>query len=437
MATNCQRFLGLPGSSFRVFANSIQPPANNRGFRKHLRILKLEGEKMEEIAICEPTPTEKRRKKGRHGLGHVYQHRANWWLDARVKGTRHRVKLGPVKLLEKREARVIAESKIKEMLMPKPEPIKGVLPFSEFAEKFVAMSVETKRGREQYAGKKPDQTPFKWACEFFGSMLLKDINTIRVEEFRSHLLTKRVGKHFLKNASVNRYISLLRASLYWGMSRGDIASNPVAELNTIMLHEPEAPTRVLEEGNEESKLISALPAWLRLIAIFALQTGARRGDILNLTWEAVRPESLEFCETKDGEKRSVELNSVAKSILKALGPINKPKAFVFAPDVPRKTLISRVRREWKAALKKSGIPKLRFHDLRHTVFSRLIEKGEDIETVRDLAGHASIKTTQRYLHSNDRRKKKAIEKLAGDFGHYVPNAAEESLEQIAANITVQ
>jgi integrase len=392
---------------------------------------------MEEITISETTVTEKRRNKGRHGLGHVYKHRANWWLDARIKGTRHRVKLGPVKLLEKREARMIAESKIKELLMPKAEPIKGNLQFSVFAERFVAMSVETKRGWEQYAGKKPDQTPFKHAAEFFGSTLLKDINTTRVEEFRSCLLNKRVGKRFLKNASVNRYISMLRAALYWGMSRGDISSNPVAELNTIMLHEPEAPTRVLEEGSEESKFISALPAWLRLIAIFALQTGARRGDILNLAWEAVRPESLEFCETKDGEKRSVELNSVAKSILKALGPSNKPEAFVFAPDVPRKTLISRVRREWKTALKKSGIARLRFHDLRHTALSRLIEKGEDLETVRDLAGHASIKTTQRYLHSNDRRKKKAIEKLAGDFGRYMPTATEEPLADLDSNATIQ
>jgi hypothetical protein len=57
--------------------------------------------------------------------------------------------------------------------------------------------------------------------------------------------------------------------------------------------------------------------------------------------------------------------------------------------------------------------------------------------VRDLAGHASIKTTQRYLHSNDRRKKKAIEKLAGNFGIYMPETAEELLEDIAANITVQ
>jgi integrase len=391
---------------------------------------------MEEITLTEAAPAEKRRNKGRHGLGHVYKHRANWWLDARIKGIRHRVKLGPVKLLEKREARVIAESKIKEMLMPKPEPIKGNLLFSVFAERFVAMSAETKRGWEQYAGKKPNQTPFKHASEFFGSTLLKDIDTTRVEEFRSYLLNKRVGKRFLKNASANRYISMLRAALYWGMSRGDIASNPVAELNTVMLHEPEAPTRVLEEGNEEAKFISALPAWLRLIAIFALQTGARRGDILNLTWEAVRSESLEFCETKDGEKRSVELNSVAKSILKALGPSNKSEAFVFASDVPRKTLISRVRREWRAALKKSGIPKLRFHDLRHTALSRLIEKGEDIETVRDLAGHASLKTTQRYLHSNDRRKKIAVEKLVGDFECYLPNATEEA-RVTASNAVVQ
>jgi integrase len=235
------------------------------------------------------------------------------------------------------------------------------------------------------------------------------------------LLIQKVAKHSLKNASVNRNISLLRAALYWGMSRGDVASNPVAELNRRMLHEPEAPTRVLEEGAEESKLMSELPASLRLMAIFALQTGARRGDLLNLTWEAVRTESVEFCETKDGEKRSVEPNSVAKSILKALGPDNKPKSFVFASDTPRKTLVSCIRREWKAAIKKSGIPRLRFHDLRHTALSRLVEKGEDIETVREIAGHASLKTTQRYLHSNDRRKKLAVEKLAGDFGRYMPN----------------
>jgi len=382
-------------------------------------------------------PSPRRRSKGQHGLGHIYQHRSSWWLDVRIKGKRNRVKLGPIKLLEKREARQIAEAKVKALLMPKAEPIKGEIRFSEFAKRFVAMSAETKRGWARYAGKNPDATPLKYAFRFFGESPLREISTTRVEEFRSYLLTRRVDKRCLKNASVNRNISLLRAAFYWAMSLGDAALNPVAELNKKMLHEPPAPTRVLEEGDEEGKLIGALPAWLRLMAIFALQTGGRRGDLLNLTWEAVRPESVEFCETKDGEKRSVELNSVAKAILGALGPNSKPKAFVFAPDVPRKTLVSRIRREWNRAVRISGIPKLRFHDLRHTALSRLVEKGEDIETVRELAGHASLKTTQRYLHSNDRRKKQAVEKLAGDFGRYIPSAPPESLEQLPANATIQ
>jgi integrase len=51
--------------------------------------------------------------------------------------------------------------------------------------------------------------------------------------------------------------------------------------------------------------------------------------------------------------------------------------------------------------------------LRHTFASRLIEKGADIETVRDLLGHHSITITQRYIHSNNDRKKAAVELLNG------------------------
>jgi hypothetical protein len=42
-----------------------------------------------------------------------------------------------------------------------------------------------------------------------------------------------------------------------------------------------------------------------------------------------------------------------------------------------------------------------------------------------------------YLHSNDRRKKHAIEKLAGDFGRYMPTETEEPLEKINPNATIQ
>jgi len=55
---------------------------------------------------------------------------------------------------------------------------------------------------------------------------------------------------------------------------------------------------------------------------------------------------------------------------------------------------------------------MRFHDLRHTFATRLVERGIDVETLRELLGHSSIMTTQRYLHSTFERKRNAVEILS-------------------------
>ena len=52
------------------------------------------------------------------------------------------------------------------------------------------------------------------------------------------------------------------------------------------------------------------------------------------------------------------------------------------------------------------------HLIRHTVATRLLGGGVDIETVRDVLGHADVSTTALYLHSSDQRKKAAAAKLA-------------------------
>ncbi len=386
-----------------------------------------------ETTICRAV-----RSKGRHGLGHVYKHRANWWLDLTHEGKRHRTKIGPIRLLEKREARQIADGKIRELMLPKLAPETGTTPFSDFAKKFVAWASETKRSWVRYRGKPAGDTPLGYAVNFFDDTPLKDITPNHVEDFRLHLLNVSVGRRRLKRASVNRYVSLLRHALYWAIQNGELDKNPVAALNKKMLDEEQAPTRVLEEGEEQKKLLEAMPAWLRLMAIFCLQTAARRGELVNLTWESLHPESVELCETKDGRKRSIRLSPDAKAILILLRPRGiEPKAFVFEPSMPRKTIVTRIRREWNRAVKKSGVAKIRFHDLRHTALTRLIQKGTDIRTVKDIAGHSSLKTTQRYLHSSDKIQQQAVETLSGDFGRYISTAVQESLEQIPVNATIQ
>jgi integrase len=114
----------------------------------------------------------------------------------------------------------------------------------------------------------------------------------------------------------------------------------------------------------------------------------------------------------------------------------KAGEFVFEPTVARKTLVSRIRREWWRAVKKSGIAKIRFHDLRHTALTRLVLTGTDLRAVKDIAGHSSLKTTQRYLHSSDKLQQQAVENLSGKFGRYISTTDFGTLEKLPATATI-
>ena len=63
------------------------------------------------------------------------------------------------------------------------------------------------------------------------------------------------------------------------------------------------------------------------------------------------------------------------------------------------------------ALRRSGIDKCRFHDLRHSFASRLVMARVDISTVQGLMGHKDINMTKRYSHPTPQHKKQAVERL--------------------------
>jgi integrase len=69
-------------------------------------------------------------------------------------------------------------------------------------------------------------------------------------------------------------------------------------------------------------------------------------------------------------------------------------------------------REYKRFLKENGLPNIRFHDLRHTSLTLLLEMGTPINTVQQRAGHskASI-TTDTYGHSMTRSQDEAALKI--------------------------
>lgn len=57
-----------------------------------------------------------------------------------------------------------------------------------------------------------------------------------------------------------------------------------------------------------------------------------------------------------------------------------------------------LRRDFTCALKQARIEGFRFHDLRHTFATRIVQRGIDLYKVQKLLGHRDVKTTQRYAH---------------------------------------
>ena len=67
-----------------------------------------------------------------------------------------------------------------------------------------------------------------------------------------------------------------------------------------------------------------------------------------------------------------------------------------------------MRTGFENALKRAGLSRVRFHDLRHTFASHLVMGGVDIRTVQELLGHKDIRMTMRYSHLAPDHMRKAV-----------------------------
>ena len=85
------------------------------------------------------------------------------------------------------------------------------------------------------------------------------------------------------------------------------------------------------------------------------------------------------------------------------------KGLVFAnPDGSR---IGSVKTAWLKVLDDAEIPSFRWHDLRHTFASKLVQRSVDLAVVRDLLGHGDFKLTLRYAHLEPKQKADAVARL--------------------------
>lgn len=181
--------------------------------------------------------------------------------------------------------------------------------------------------------------------------------------------------------------------------------------NVKKFKEPNFKFRVLTL-EEMKALIDVAENHLKPIVIIALNTGMRRGEILGLKWENINlsKRSIHVEDSKAGRARDIPMNSL---VIEALSTIPQDSEYIFFNPMTGRP-IQDVKKAFKTACENAKIKDLRFHDLRHSAATRMVEAGVDLVTVSKILGHSSIQMTMRYAHPTPENMRMAVEKLA-DF----------------------
>lgn len=252
---------------------------------------------------------------------------------------------------------------------------------------------------------RPDTYRLQTLSSYFKDTDLRNLTPLDIERFRAVRIKKGNSK-----STTNRYLQLLKRMFNLAIEEKYLSENILNKVRCFS-EKDNLRERILTE-EEEIKLIENSSENLKPIIAVALNTGMRRAEILNLTWKQIDFESrrIKVEKTKSGRVRYIPINEIVNLQLGILKAENGQNPFVFLNPKTGKPFLD-MKTPFKKACRISGIEGLRFHDLRHTFASRLIERGVDIETARDLLGHSSLLITQRYIHSNDDRKRLAVEIL--------------------------
>jgi integrase len=152
---------------------------------------------------------------------------------------------------------------------------------------------------------------------------------------------------------------------------------------------------------------------LKPVVILALNTGLRRGELLQLSWENVNLSLKQLTVTsitaKSKKARYIPLNHEALDTLRVWHKQTGHNRYVFSGKGGQP--LKEVKHSWISLLERAGITNFRFHDMRHDFASQLVMKGADLYVVKDLLGHSTIQMTERYAHLAPKQLEDAVNLL--------------------------
>jgi len=323
-----------------------------------------------------------------------------WWLDCRINGQRHQVKLG--KGISRTVATELAQVKRASILKGEAGigRKKKDITFDKAAELFLNWTeVNRKPKTLKCYGEFVSQL-----LKFFGGKNLSKIHPFLLEKYK----VKRLNDG--AKVSVNREMSCLKnifnRCIEWKKFEGD---NPVKGVQ--MVKETRGRTRFLDYDEEDQLLAAALEPLCTIILV-GIYAGLRiQSEALTLKNEDIdlhhRRLTVQAAHAKNGETKTVPIST------ELLGPLKAQMArstgeYVFVKR-DRVTPLKSIRTAFETVCRNAKLTDVTPHVLRHTFASRLVMNGADLRTVQELGGWKSMSMVERYSHLSDRHKAEAVE----------------------------
>lgn len=259
-------------------------------------------------------------------------------------------------------------------------------------------------------------TQLEWWKSEIGSYTLADLSAPIINDARDKLLSETVRHtNTLRTpATVNRYLAALSVCLTYGVKDLEwLDDSPMRKVTKP--EEPRGRVRYLSQ-DERTRLLDACKKssspLLYPIVVLALSTGARQGEIMNLTWDDVdlkRGRAI-LHETKNGERRALPLAGHALDTLREFAKVRRlDSKLLFAGRNPRTP--AELRKPWMTALETAEITGFHFHDLRHSAASEFAMNGATLAEIAEILGHKTLQMVQRYAHLSEGHTAGVVERM--------------------------
>jgi integrase len=244
-------------------------------------------------------------------------------------------------------------------------------------------------------------------------MTIDQITTQHVEQYKAHALKQGVSRK-----TVNNRLAVLGKCIRTAYDWLKIQAVPP---KIVLLKCPPPQTNYLSP-DECALLLSNAEGVVREVALTALRTGMRQGELRALQWPSINWENRIVTVRHSLNDRTGTLESPKSNrerhipmdvdVYETLFKRKKDTGYVFLDHAGKPFDSQRLIRQLNEVRRRAGLRKFTWHSLRHTFASLLAVKGAPLHVVQALLGHSSIGTTMRYAHVAPSAMRSAVDLLS-------------------------